>query len=819
LTNEVEDGEVDDTKSTSARINVVPGKESIPVSSASDAKASTSSIAPSEPAPKSEILARREQHLRDREKLASASNNRGDSRGQPSSLVDRGNTNLPLRPDVPLPPPHRTGHQLLERHVPPRHAERRDGRDPRALEPSRLDRPGDRVRDFPGTDRRAVEPDSRDFPRGPERGAGRDRIRDPPPQWTKESALRNQEKQRVNDVRPESSGRLSRDPMPPPRGPGSTTDRGLPANAERVELINPERAALIGVSDPPRSDSPRSFRDDSRDRNSSRNQSPRRHGSDRDHVDSRRDDRSNRNGVGENFNSRNRPDDILPPAGPRVDRPTDHNNDRSAPLDRPREPATYQPTSASPRPLDPDHGRLVSSARQPDPNFGRLNPSSPSDIPSGPRDRNQRGNRMGSSQHPQRMAEIPRPATPTEIPTGPSSTRHGQSHSRRAPSGQFDSTPTAPQIPVSSSVPLPATVHASRLPLLGQIAQTPGPPAAIHPDRMEGFRSDIRPPPQPPAGQPNNNRTRPSMPSVVTSGPPSGPKGAQSSPLSSGPNGFTAPTGPSSSTERLPRGQGPRRQLAGINNMLQQAGQQNGSDNVKIRGRGARMGSSMYGESPISAPTTPTIPPPPPPGPPPRVENNRPMINPERADLITGVPLSLPDDRERERNSRRGHGSGRHSRRTSNSPGPDRNREPNRPPVEDGYPSREHSHRRDSTRVDSVERERHQSRDPSRDLIAGRDVGVGGSVRGERDRERDHRDGSRHARDRDVPRDMPRDDAGFPASDRGDRTGERGGRHRGEPRGDDRRESRGTREDGGRKRHSENEGGLDKGREKRRRNH
>lgn len=816
-TTEVEDGEVDDTKSTSVKINVVPGKESTPIPSVPEPKAPASSTAPSEQAPKSEILARREQHLREREKQAGASNSRMDSRHQPSSMTDRSNSNLPSRPDVPLPPPHRAGHQLPDRHVSSRHPDRRDIRDPRAPEQNRLDRAGDRARDFPATDRRAVEPDPRDFPRVPERGTGRDRIRDPPPQWTKESSQRNQEKQRVNDIRAESSGRLSRDPMPPPRASGSTTDRGPPVNPERVELINPERAALItGVIDPPRSDSPRSFRDDSRDRNSSRTQSPRRHGSERDHG---RDDRSNRNGPGEPFSSRNRPDDVLPPpAGPRIDRPTDHNIDRNAPMDRSRESASFQPTGVQPRPLDSDHGRLISNGRQPDPNFGRLNPSSPSDIPSGPRDRNQRGNRMASSQHPQRMAEIPRPPTPTEIPTGPSSTRHGQSHSRRAPSGQFDSTPATPTAPATSLVPPPATIHASRLALLGQNAPVAPPLAAIQSDRIDAFRNDVRPPPQPPVNQTINNRTRPSMPSVVTSGPPSGPKGAQSSPLSSGPNGFTAPTGPSSSSERLPRGQG-RRQLAGINNMLQQAGQQNGSDNVKIRGRGARMGSSMYGESPVSAPTTPIIPPPPPPGPlPPRIENNRPMINPERADLITGIP-SLPDDRERERSNRRGHGSGRHSRRTSKSPGPDRSRDSNRPPVEDGYPSRDHSHRRDSTRGDPAERDRHPSRDPSRDLIAGRDVGIGGSVRGDRERDRDHRDGSRHGRERDVPRDVPRDDAGYPGSDRGDRTGERGGRHRGEPRGDDRRESRGTREDGGRKRHSENEGGLDKGREKRRRNH
>ncbi|KAG9241052.1 transcription factor/nuclear export subunit protein 2-domain-containing protein [Calycina marina] len=861
---EIEDGEVDD-KAAIVKITVVRGKESTMVpSTTSNEKPLAPTKAPTEPAPKSDVLARREQHLREqREKQASATstaNGRMDSRNHPSSLAERGNLSLPTRPDVPIPSSHRAGHSSLDRNAPPRHSDRRDGRDMRdgrdlrvsrenrPLELNRPDRPTDRPRDFPGTDRRGAEPDARDFTRGSDRSAGRDRIRDPPPQWAADPAVKNQETLRSDEIKAESSGRLSRDvSMPPPRVTAPHVDRGPSVNSERVEIINPQRAALItGGSDLPLSDARRSLREEPRDRNSSRPQSPRRHGSDRDHGDRRREDRSSRNGTGDSSrdapHSRQRLDESFPPpAGPRNDRTTDNGNDRNGPNDRPREEAEFQPSTAPARPIDPDHGRLNSNARQPDPNFGRLNPSSPTEIPSGPRDRNLRGNRNSSAQQSrrdersERAPEIPQhastPTTPIDIPTGPSSGRHGgPSHNRRTVSGQFDGGVSAAPSSAVAAISAPAsnsaapTIHPSRLAHLPQnmsVASAPGP--AIHPDRMGSLRSDPRQHPAPPANNVTNSRTRPAMPSVVTNGPPSGPRGSsQPSPLSGGSNGLTAPTGPASSSDRRNGPGGPARQLRGINSTLQQAGQQNDPNGVRIRGRGARMGGPFYENSQVSAPTTPTIPPPPPPPPPgppiQRPDLTRELINPQRVDLIAGIAPG-PDERDRQRDGRRGHGSGRHNRQ---SPGLDRGREPNR---DDGMPPREHGNRRDSVRTeprgDVPDRDRHMPRDPARELIpGGRDIGIAGMAartgeRGrERERERDPRDGSRHGRERDGPR---VDAGGYTSSDRGGRDAERGGRHRGETRGEDRRDSRGGpkgEEPGsGRKRHGEHT--SDRGREKR----
>ncbi|KAH8601618.1 transcription factor/nuclear export subunit protein 2-domain-containing protein [Bisporella sp. PMI_857] len=821
---EVEDGEVDDNKTSSTTISQNTGKEPS-LSNAADVNKSALPVPSSEPAPKSEVLARREQILREKQANAAAF---GHSRTEPSRsqlLPERANHTLPTRPDAPLPPPHRTAHILLDRHQPLRHGDRRDGRDSRPHDPNRLDRPGDRPRDFSG-DRRTIESSSRDFARPSDRTPDRERIRDPPPRWTPESAQKNQEKQRAIENRAsESSGRLSRESgMLPPRSGAAAgnADRGPPinperlplVNADRAEIINPERQALIaGTKSPPRSDSPRRVRDDNRERGS-RPQSPRRHGSQRDHSDPRRNDHLARDGPLEPYNSSHgQPDEILPPPqGPRSER-LDRGSERGPQSDRSRDVSAFQGSQPSPRVVDPDHGRLVSGGRQqPDPNFGRLNAST-NDIPSGPRDRNQRGNRLSSAPQSRREGradlprptEAPRPPTP-EIPTGPSSTRHNQpSHPRHAGSGQFDAssptTSTAPtQAPVSS-----APIHPSRLQQLGQTIQShtappPPVPAGVHPDRLRAMGNDARDDrlnqaPTPPSAHVGNNRMRPSVPAVVTSGPPAGPKGSQSSPLSSGVNGFNAPTGPASASERVARG--PKRQLAGINNMLQQAGQQNGSENVRIRGRGSRMGSSGYMESPSSTPSTPILPPPPPPGPSSgRSDPSRDMVNPERADLITGTGAVHLEERDRERSGRRGHGSGRHSRRTSKSPVGERHRDSKRGLVEEGHGPREH--RRDSGRGDPSERDRHQSRDMSRDLMGGRDMA---NVSGrERERDREHRDPNRNGRDREAPREMH--DTGFAG-------GERGGRHRGE----DRRDRRGG-EDGARKRHTE-EGTTDRGREKR----
>jgi THO complex subunit 2 len=715
---------------------------------------------------------------------------------------------------------------MLDRH-PSRHGDRRDGRDSRLTDVRGLDRLGDRPRDFSGSDRRAMDANPRDFrlsdrPSGSDRDRDRDRVRpDPPPRWTADSARENLERS-SNNARGAENGRLSRD-MPPPRassdrGPPINPDRQPLFNTERPELMNPERAALISEEkDTTRSDSPRRGREETRERVLSRPQSPRRHVSEKDHLESRRDDRSIRNGASDAYNSsRSRADDLQPPpAGPRSDRPLDRTNERSS-SDR----SAFQPTQNLPRSVDPEHGRLNATPRQQsDPNFGRLNPTpgpastAALDIPSGPRDRNMR---TGRPQRQDWRVDGPRPPTPEkQPPTGPSGR-----NPRRSASGQFDQSSASqgpvPSTPIAAS-PAPG-IHPDRLKQLGSTVVPPPPPSTpataaappIHPDRLKAFgnESPVMPPP---TAQQSNNRSRPPLPPVATGVPPSGPKGSQPSPGGLGANGLAAPTGPASATERAARGG--RRQLAGINTTLQQAGMQNAPDRSNMRGRG-RMSSGMGPETPISGPPTPSVPPPPPGPPPPRADAARDaaraIINHERADLITGT--SAPsEERDRDRNGRRER-SGR-SRRSSRSPG--RERDPKRGPAEEDRSRSDYRERREP------ERDRHAPRSPARDLIAGRETGSGRDSGRERERERE-RDGSRRdGRERDATRDPH--EAGWSGERGAERGAERGSERggsgrsretRGDMRGEERRDSRGAREDGGRKRHSE-EGMDSRGREKR----
>ncbi|KAG0646735.1 THO complex subunit 2 [Hyphodiscus hymeniophilus] len=845
-TAEVEDGEVDDAKTVTDAANTTTN-----VSTGTEIASATkpSTAAP----PKSDVLLKREQILREREAAkAAATSAPALSRSEPSRNVTPGllperSSNLPSRPDAPI-PPHRMLHQQ------PRHGDRRDGRDSRDRDsripdPNRLDRPSERSREFAGNDRR--DPSQRDFPRPLDREPvpSRDRLRpDPPPRWNPDSARENAERA-ANNNRNDNSGRLSRETnMPPPRSLPASTDRGAavnPArldlvNSERQELINPERAALIsgGMEPSSRSDSPRRTRDDPRDKASSRPQSPRRHGPDRDHPEARRDDPTNRNGSDPHASSR-RVEEPHPPAGPRSERPTDRASDWAS-SERPRDFSAFQSSQPSSRQIDPDHGRLNSTSRpQPDPNFGRLNPTPTPDVPSGPRG-TPRGNRMSNAPPPaagppRRDGRLPadtsRATSPEkQVPTGPSSTRHP----RRSASGQFDqhsiAAGSAPSTPISSS--LATAIHPDRLKHLGpQVAQPPSP--TIHPDRLKAI-GETAPPSF--AQAQSNTSSRPPFPSVLTGGPPSGPKGSQSSPVSSGPNGLTAPTGPASAVERAPRG---RRQIAGINTMLQQGAQQNGSDRMNIRGRNSRMSAGMQPETPNSAPSTPIIPPPPPGPPPGRLELSRDLIIPERADLITGGVPGSSDERERDRNSGRRERSGRHSRRGSEgpptssertrdlkrtAPDDDRSRDAkrvDRGPLDDERSARgEHRDRRGAER--DSERERHptrepreSARDPGRDMVAGRENGR--DRERERDRERDPT--RREGRDREPGRDAH--DVGYTGfNERGlERGGDRssGGRRsdmRSDLRGEERRENRGPRDEAGRKRRSDGDG-MERGHDKR----
>ena len=841
---EVEDGEVDDAKISAIADSTSAAKPGTPARNASGAKP-VAPTAPTTSEPKrSDVLTRRDQILREKE--AKASTPPPSQAGIPArpdvgrnlnvgSLPERSNHHLPTRPDAPFP-----GRQQLDRHPSSRHGDRRDGRDTRLPDSGRMDRPGDRPRDFSGPDRRGIEANLRDFGRASERGLATERERsrpDPPPRWTPDSSRENLERSTNGARGSDTNGRLSRENgMPPPRSSAAASDRAPPINPERIplvnperqELINPERAALIsGGKSPVRSDSPRRSRDDQRDR-TSRPQSPnRRYGANMEHPDPRRDDRSSRNGPVDLYNSsRSRADENQPPpAGPRSDRPGDRAGERGS-GDRSRDVPVFQSITSS-RPVDPDHGRLNPTPRQPpEPNFGRLNPTPVSDIPSGPRDRNTRGNRMPNAAQPRRdgrPAEAPRPPTPEKkpptVPTGPSSNRHP----RRSASGQFDAVSSAPtSVPTTPAAVSPSpAIHPDRLKHLDPQAvhstsqsqtTTSAPVAGIHPDRLKAFNNEPLSRPAPPASQSGNSNSRPPLPAVVTAIPPSGPKGSQSSPISSGANGLAAPTGPASATERAARGG--RRQLAGINTMLQQAGQQNGPDRINVRGRGARMNSTGQPETPTSAPSTPAPPPPPPPParPEPVRETGRAdLINPERADLITGIAAPA-EDRDRDRSSRRER-SGRHSRRSSRSP--DRSRDAKRaPPEEDRAPRSEHRDRRGGERGEP-ERDRHQGRSPPgrRDLIAGRDTAVGGRDGDrERERERDRESGRRDGRERDGGRDQH--DSGWAGGadrggERGERGGDRGGRRGDEAHRRDSRDMRGLREDaGGRKRRSD-EGGMD----------
>ncbi|CZT04760.1 hypothetical protein WAI453_007691 [Rhynchosporium graminicola] len=852
---EVEDGEVDDAKNSKHATksgvveNVQDSKRSLPPATALESK-------------KADVLAER-----DRFKAAKAlQSTPGGVPSRPdigrnlpvTTLLDQRSPNLPSRPDAPLP-----SRDLLDRHT-PRHGDRRDGRESRTQDPrpdrqsggrsgdrpiERIgdrpgDRPGDRLRDFPGNDRRVPDPATREFGRPIDRapGADRERIKEPPPRWTADSAREKLDK--TAQAREVDSSRQSRDMLPPrASGPlsdrisGSSSDR-LPAVVpERQELINPERAALISADkNPSRSNSPRRGREEPREKGSSRPQSPRRNGADKDHSDSRRDDRSSRSNLPESYNSpRGRVDEIQPPpAGPRGDRPAER--DPAVPNVKP----AFQAAQIPARSVDSDHGRLNAVNRAPpDPNFGRLTAPA-SDIPSGPRDRNGRGNRVANPplppQYNPRSGELPRPPTPEkQPPTGPSSGRHP----RRGGSMQVDpisivsgsntvvSTPAA-QSPVTA-------IHPDRLRQLGgPVAPQPQAgqqPVGIHPDRLKAFGNEdaVRSHPQPHVGNNhNNNRSRPNISqnsmanlgSLATTIPPSGPKGVQSSPIQPGPNGFAAPTGPSSANERAARGG--RRQLAGINTMLQQAGQQIAPERMTVRGRGGRVSTGMGPEAPNSGPSTPILPVPPPlSGPPPARQEpikdlGRDIINPARADLITGAEPPK-EDRDMDRSGRRD----RKSRRGSRSPGRERESKRGAPDEDRTQRSeyRERSERRVSERGEG-EKDRHQSKSspaPPRELMTGRDS-MGGGREGGRDRDRDRQSsGRRDVRERDITRDLT---AGWP-NERGghERSNERGGggrsgrdtRSSGDLRGnaEARRDgNRSTRDEGGRKRRSD-EGGME----------
>lgn len=362
----------------------------------------------------------------------------------------------------------------------------------------------------------------------------------------------------------------------PDRSRGHESERPArgrrPAANDSMEIVNPERAALIEDSKVTQTPS-RPPRDEVRERGP-RTHSPRRggrYGHESAAPDAARDERHDRPSSQDPRAMGRDPRDRSPmPSAYRGERPMAREGDKG-PGNRIREPSGFQdqpPRGPEPeyRPPHQDHA------------YGRLNPiQNVADIPSGPRGRGRgaaRGGHGGPQGLPNRLdnrfpgSEADRPPTPDRPPpTGPSSGR-----GRR---GQYEQN----SVPVTPSGTPGGNPHPDRLRNIGSGAPMPSPassvnatPAGVHPERMAQIGKSLPPPPPPPPGPPPHSHGRHSMSQMSTPDRPSGP-GPRQTPGSYAGSPATdggVPTGPASANERGRSG-GSRRQLAGINSTLQQA--------------------------------------------------------------------------------------------------------------------------------------------------------------------------------------------------------------------------------------------------------
>ncbi|WQF83608.1 Putative THO complex, subunitTHOC2, THO complex subunit 2 domain-containing protein [Colletotrichum destructivum] len=477
------------------------------------------------------------------------------------------------------------------------------------------------------------------------------------------------------------SGRASRGQEP--RGP----------DQERADIINPERAALMGDS---RSDPlARPAREEHRDRGAPRTHSPRRSGRFNPDAtaDAGRDDRHGRTHHSEHRPSGRDTHVVEPPASnPRADRITEREGERFGP-DKNREAFL-----GSSRNSDPDHSRTT----QQDQNYGRLNPIQSvvtNDVPLGPRGRGRgaaRGSHMGTPNSRPDPWFPPNTDSPTpeerHPPTGPASGRGRRS--QYDPSASVNSpstmTPTPAAHPDRTRTMNPGPTN-SPTPSSGGPTLAPG----IHPDRLAQIAP---PPPPPPPGQPPSH-SRPSLPPINTPDRATIIQGGNSrTPTGSYPGSTEgAPSGPSSNDRG--RSGGSRRQLAGINSTLQQAQANMPESNrgTSIRGRGAPRGSIagsdaqvLTGASPVSTPTQERPDP---------VRQDRGQANGD------DHPRSEHDRSRREHRSERGRHSRRGSRERERSP--DREREAKEP--------REHRDRRSGAQSQSSTREEREPRRSGRE--------------------------------------------------------------------------------------------------------
>ncbi|UKZ56856.1 hypothetical protein TrVGV298_010700 [Trichoderma virens] len=546
---------------------------------------------------------------------------RNDTR--PHVLPDRPAHNLPTRPDVPIPSHftperyaqnrghdrrdmrERDGHRQRDGRDPreswenrdPREGkDHRDARDPRDSRSMEADRP-DRSREY--MDRRGNEMTPRDV--GPTDLPPRPRQQER--DWQRDSWA-NRSQDRLNDTSsqiptaPSGPAETSEPTMNPQRAAlfaqddadrtrrGPEPDRGArgrrPGPQDSMESINPERAALIDDRDEVAHGR---VRDDGRERGP-RTQSPRRAGGRYGHEHG-------------------------PPSGPYEDRhghPFQQDNRNAGRNARDRSPAggeNYRGNKGMEREGDRAHMdkmRDTSSSgfhrssmgqdvdhRPPyqDQNYGRLNPvpTSTPDIPLGPRGRGRGATRNNQPGGPPVMSNRPdsRYGAP-EAARAPSQERHppsGPASGRGRRGGYEHNNANNNNGPATSSVP-PVGPHPDRMRNFGGSAQentspaqgsNTAAPSGVHPDRlaqMGGPGPNAPPPPPPPPGPPpyghGSGHARHSM-STSGNSERSGPR------ISSGslPMEPAVPTGPASSGDRSSRSGGGRRQLAGINSMLQQA--------------------------------------------------------------------------------------------------------------------------------------------------------------------------------------------------------------------------------------------------------
>ena len=648
---------------------------------------------------------------------------RNDNRA--NALPDRPPHNLPTRPDVPIP-----GH--FERNPPaqPRNHERRDARDPRdnrggresrdAREPreardsreSRDPREGwpadvewaDRNRDV--NERRGTD-NSRDANRTelmPRAGA-QDRERPHrggrtlEPEGTQASPATQQSTPSTLEpaINPERAAMILPDaPSRPSRGQevdsGNRGRRQQP-NATPVDKVNPQRAALIGDGN---DNTPtRPPREDPRDRGP-RGHSPRRasgrYGQEQMQAERGHDERMSRPHPADHLPLGRQRGASPPPGSFRGERPVDNREVDRMSGDKGRDASGFH------RPASRGH-EYDYRAQYEDQSYGRLNPvqSIGIDVPSGPRGR---GGRPGRGGHPNHGGHGPmppgpdnrygahnqqRPASPERHPpSGPSGRNNPRRSGYDPPHGPLTPGPSGP-------------AHGDRMRNASINSDMPPPASGVHPDRLAQMGSGGNshhppPPPPPPSGPaPHGDSRHHQMPPTAT---PDRPKGdSRSTPGNLGP--------PAPESGERGRSGGSRRQLAGINNMLQANKPEPSSRSSSRRNQPRQMLANtdvqvLTGGSPVSTPV-----------------QERP--DPIRYDASgKGNPNGEDAPKEDGRGGREREGRSERSSRSSRRSSRDRDRERSPTREKENKEHRDYRDRRSGAGTESSNREERETRRSSR---------------------------------------------------------------------------------------------------------